>query len=525
MSAKKKESVYIEADEDITSVLSRIAKIKSPVIALTPAKRSETLRSLVNVKLLQRAAKKQQKRIVIISKDPVVKRLAASTGLYSAATPTSKPVLEKPPTPKKKSKDVAGQKTTKDESTKAKPKQTKSASAATDTPPKKELKVPNFGVFRKRLGLTVLGLVAIPILLVLILRSLPSATIVISTNARQVDASAAATLDFAEAASVSVDEGLLPAQLQTSRVQITQEITATGELDIGQKASGSITVSNCTDNPITVPAQTAFSDSGLSFLSQQELNLESGNFTGNGDCKPDGGHVQTVGVTAQESGDQFNLSARQYSAGSLASGVVAQGSVMSGGSSEVIRVIQQSDIDTANTLLQEKRDDQAVQQELQELLVSSSLLPIDDSFDSSAGAPSSDVEVDEEIGSGLLTLTIDYSLVGVQQADVLNFLLPSLESAAGDLDLLDSGIEQTVLETTKTDDIYSLEMTISGSAGALLDADSVFQQIKDRKGAEAAAELRQREGVTQVDVDTSPFWNTTIPDDISKVNIQINGQQ
>ena len=69
--------IYIDTDDDVTSIVSKIKAAKETVVALVPPKRIGVLQSAVNLKLLQRAAKLAHKRLSIVTLDKALTNLAA----------------------------------------------------------------------------------------------------------------------------------------------------------------------------------------------------------------------------------------------------------------------------------------------------------------------------------------------------------------------------------------------------------------------------------------------------------------
>jgi len=68
--------IYIKPDEEITSVIDRLMRIKSSVIYLVIPKAAVLTQSLVNLKLLKREANNLRKLVTIVSEDEAVKRMA-----------------------------------------------------------------------------------------------------------------------------------------------------------------------------------------------------------------------------------------------------------------------------------------------------------------------------------------------------------------------------------------------------------------------------------------------------------------
>ena len=60
-----KDVIYIDVEDDITTIISKIKASKERIIALVPPRRIGVLQSAVNIRLLARAAISADKRIVL----------------------------------------------------------------------------------------------------------------------------------------------------------------------------------------------------------------------------------------------------------------------------------------------------------------------------------------------------------------------------------------------------------------------------------------------------------------------------
>jgi phosphoglycerate dehydrogenase-like enzyme len=64
-----KSVIYIDTEDDITSIIDRVKEAESDIVALVPPKRNGVLQSVVNLKLLKRSASGADKKIVLITGD------------------------------------------------------------------------------------------------------------------------------------------------------------------------------------------------------------------------------------------------------------------------------------------------------------------------------------------------------------------------------------------------------------------------------------------------------------------------
>lgn len=88
------EFLYLEADEEITSVIDKLKGLESKSVGLVAPKGSMIAQSLVSLKLLKKEAKKFNKVIALVTSDEVGRNLAAQVGLdVYADVKSPKPLL------------------------------------------------------------------------------------------------------------------------------------------------------------------------------------------------------------------------------------------------------------------------------------------------------------------------------------------------------------------------------------------------------------------------------------------------
>ena len=85
-----KDVIYLDLDDEITSIIDKVENAKEKVAALVLPKRPAVLQSIVNMRLLQRAAKSANKNVVLITADSTILSLAGATGLHVAKNLQSK---------------------------------------------------------------------------------------------------------------------------------------------------------------------------------------------------------------------------------------------------------------------------------------------------------------------------------------------------------------------------------------------------------------------------------------------------
>lgn len=74
-------ALYLEPDEEITSVVDRLKEIEAAEVAIIVPRRAGILQSIINLKLLRYQAERQKKRISIVTTDRTGRNLASAVGL------------------------------------------------------------------------------------------------------------------------------------------------------------------------------------------------------------------------------------------------------------------------------------------------------------------------------------------------------------------------------------------------------------------------------------------------------------
>lgn len=548
-----KDVIYVDVDDEITGIIDKVENSEQKVVALVLPKRAASLQSIVNMKLLARSAKTSGKNPVLITSEAALMPLAGAAGIHVAKNLQSKPEIpdapagavaagahETPDTeeipaeaddeaelPQKIDYGstvgalVAAHESEnpetidlddEDEPAAATPK-------AAKAPKDKRPKVPNFDRFRMMLGLGALGFVALIVFLILALTVLPKATITLKTTSEPVAA------DFNLQASTTApaldsQKGVIPAKMETADQTGNQQATATGQQNNGSKATGTAKLSNCSNDSITVPAGTGVSSNGLTYITQNTLNLDSGNFDSHGNCKSTGPHVGTTNITAQGAGAKYNIGDSSLSVAGYA-GVSGSGSA-SGGTDNIVTVLTQQDVDgakqklaTGTTADQFTKDLIKKLEDQGEYVFSSTMKAGDANVTASpaVGQPASTANV---------SIKITYTVLTVKKSDLSQAIEDKLASQ------IDKSKQKLSGNFLNDADISVQSQSATGAtlsihedttAVPIIDIASVKKQVKGKKSGDIKAAIGAWPGVKEVDVKLSPFWVSKAPGKDSKIKV------
>jgi hypothetical protein len=564
-----KDVVYIDVDEEITGIIEKVRGSHSKIVALVLPKRATVLQSIVNMKLLKRSADEAKKNMVLITAEAGLLPLAGSVGIHVAKSLQSKPeVPDAPDRGDNKPEDIDEPDVEDDEALADEGKlvdktmpigELAGAAAVEDTielddddgeaeadiaggvattgaggvikPAKgkkdKKLKIPNFNKFRVIIIVACVALVGLIVLGYFCLAVLPKATIAIKTDSQALNSSTIITLNTAPETKLDAKAGTLAAKSQLVQKTVTQQVPASGSRNNGAPAAGTITIVNCTDSAVSLPKGTGFSNSGHAFLSDTSTTVPPSNFSSpssGSKCKNDG--KSTVTVTSQKGGADNNLAAGNYSIGGYSS-LSASGTAMSGGTDDIIKIVQQADIDAATQKIA-AADTAPIKQELKTDLVNVSQFPILETFTTATPDTKTSANPGDTADNVTVTQTIKYTMLGVSQEDLKKIVAEDVNTKIDPKkqSILSYGIEDAVFGVQGTPEGgATLTMQTEVIAGPDLHSDDLKKQVAGKKANDAKEIIKQNPGVKEVDVKYSPFWVSSIPAKTSKITITIEKPQ
>ncbi len=551
-----KDVVYVDLDDEITSIIDKVENAKDKIVALVLPKRASVLQSIVNMRLLKRAADSAGKNVVLISTEEALSPLAGAAGLHIAKNLQSKPHIPPSPIPIQEgpARLAAAEPAIADDEeinegsakidynrsvgelaagTELEEPETISlndeeeaedkagnaeASASTKQLKDKRLKVPNFDKFRLSLGLGIAGLVLLIVLIILAVSVLPKATITLKTTSLPVTANFNLTAD-ASAKTLDETKGIIPATPQTKDQTATTTVTATGQQNNGTKASGSVTMSAgaCSGTiPSDVPAGTGLSTSGLTYITGQKTSFAP--VVAGGKCTFQS--TSTTAITAQTGGSKYNVSSVSFSV-SGRSDVSASGSA-SGGTDNIATVLSQTDVDGAKQKITSADTDKFTK-DFEKTLSDQGLYVIAPTLKLSDPALASSTPVGQPATTATVTIKITYSLLSVKNDD--------LKKAVADQ--MSKQIDTNKQKLSSDDVLKGLSVSVSSqesptkailalsedtTAIPILDIAAIKKTASGQKTGDIQAALSNLPGVKEVDVKLSPFWVSKAPK-ASKIHV------
>lgn len=549
MAEAKKDTIYIDVDDEITSIVEKVQDSKSKIVALVLPKRAVVLQSIVNMKLLKRTSDEVGKRVVLITSEAGLLPLAGAVGVYAAKNLQSKPEI--PPAPdsdspedelleSEENKDLdkaaavgalagagAAKATNDDEDVFEQPGEANSAKAEKTKDKKskkskkdKKSKVPNFEKFRLKVVLGVLGVFTLIFLSYLAFFVAPKAKVTISTETSDINT----TINFTAsttATSLDVESKTVPAKQATETDNGSETAPATGRKDLGTKATGSVRLAiSCADvdgTPPTIPAGTGVSTGGLTFITQSDTSLTTPSFSGG--CQ----FFSTAGVSAQENGEQFNIgSGKTFTVSGFNKVSGTNSSEFSGGTTKMATVVSQQDVDTAKAKIQDNGE--AIKAQLQKELEEAGFYAMTDTFAAKENAMAVVPEIDQEAEQVTVSVERTYTMLGVNRDDLSALVKSDVEDEANDrsLQVQDDGIDQGVFRIVAGGDDSNtpVSMQLQVALGPKIDTDQLKQQIAGKKKGDVRNIVTAIQGVKEADISYSPFWVSNAPKNVEKIQIE-----
>lgn len=546
-----KDIVYLDVDDDITTIVDKVEGGQDKIVALVLPKRFATLQSIVNMRLLKRSADAAGKNIVLITSEHKLLPLAGAAGLHVAKNLQSKPEIppspvdlppEKPVVPEDPDAELDEEDTKLDyhrsigglaaansvdepETIPLEDGEDEDKDAAAPfkkSPRDKRLKVPNFERFRLLLVLGGAGVILFIVFLVMAIFVWPKAKITLRTEATPLSAIFELTTS-PKAEGLDSEKGIIPAELKSSDLKSEQKVQATGQQNNGEKASGSVSmkVEDCApfgSAPSDVSAGTGISTSGLFYITQENAHF-TGPFISSPSCVEY--RVNSTSIQAQSGGAKYNVSGASFVVTGR-SDVSASGSA-SGGTDDIKTVLSQSDVNNVANKISEEDKSKFVEDFKKELdeaglyLVEATLKAKDPSISSSP-------KVGEAADEAAVSIKINYSVLAVQKSDLsqavtdqLNKQIDKSKQKIGNEDVL-KDLTLTV-QSQKSSTVTTLSVNAENTAVAIIDIEGVKKQVGGKKESEIKELLTALPGVKEVEVKMSPFWVSKAPKSAGKVQI------
>ncbi len=567
MADANKDTIYIDIDDEITAIIDKLRASSGKVVALVLPKRATTLQSIVNMKLLKRAADESKKHLVLVTTESGLLPLAGAVGVHVAKTPSSRPEIPAAPVvggadetideaddlfvdeaaDRPLTAENAGNRPVGELAGATMPLPTRPATptgietleldnedkAAAVTPlaaaakpikPKrdKKLRVPDFDRFRTLLVLGAIMLVLLIFLGYLALVVLPKATIAIKTNASNVNTNVDFSLSTA-ASTLNEKTNTVPAKQVQVQKTYTGTANATGQKNNGDKATGSITITaqECGANALNDPSLSAgsgVSANSLTYVTQE--NAKFGSPSKSGNCFVY--KSSAVSIKAQNGGAKYNTgSGTSFSVSGHPDFSSITGSA-SGGTDDIQTVVSQGDIDSAKAKI--AASDNEVQGDLKGQLEGQGLYAITTTFVTGTPATTLSANPGDQASGVTVTEMITYTMLGANEQDLKRIVDNDIKSQIDTSlqGILSEGITQAAFKVRQTNDGgAAMNLQTVAAVGPSINTDDIAANAVGKKAGDIRAAIKANPDVTDVTVKLSPFWVSKAPKNVNKITVTV----
>ncbi|TES97480.1 hypothetical protein E3J85_00405 [Patescibacteria group bacterium] len=578
----EEEVIYLESDEEITSIVDRLKTTPAGVVTLVIPKRATILQSIVNLKLLKKQTTRLNKEIAIVTGDRMGRNLAAQVGLTvyqkidqrripkkkkpllkkhpevplgykrTSKKPLTvfekdkkrvpfvdlslrKPRIERKPQTTPPPKEAPSTFTT--QGVKAEPKPQVEAKETPKVPKKPKKAGPSFlktkaletKEFFSKLNLKILGgFVALSLIILAFVAFLilPSANVEASLNTEEIDYKLGITIS-AQAAEVNFEKSIVPGKLFESTQEIEENFEASGKRDIGNKATGTMTIINNSgdEQPLLVNTQFKDNKTGKVFLTNSGVVVPGATVDSKG--KKVAGQT-TVGVTAKDPGKDYNVKEGQFtiiklspSNQKLVYGVTEE--AISGGSTNIVSVVSEDDLKKAKSetlkkilaLAKEEFSNQLEEgYEINDGLIEKQTL---------SARPS--VARDQQASKFSYFLKVKFITIAYKQEQVKQLAKEKVENLTSkNKKILEDTLQITYHKSkldTKKEQIKSTAK-IKGKATEKINEANLKLELKGRNKEEAESYLKSLAEINDAEVSFWPFWVKSVPSNIGRIKLDFS---
>lgn len=580
-----KDTIYIDVDDEITSIIDKVQNAQEGLVALVLPKRAAMLQSSVNMKLLKRASEKSKKNLVLITTEAGLLPLAGSVGLFVAKDLQSKPSVPKVAAdntaldelvkaddqpesdfdPKAAAGIAIGELATDDLVDGKEPVMPKLAPLAykragneeeavtldnSDKPDKaddkvadkdkkdKKLKVPNFERFRTWLIISVIVIILLIVGFIFANKVLPKALITISTNTSTVNSTLAMTLN-PTATSLNTSQLIVPANLQQSQQTASKQVNTTGQKNEGNTATGTMKVvaivcGGSANVPASIPAGVGFISNNLTYITQETTRFSTPVSSHGSGCYQFTTETNSPGnmttIAAQYPGSTYNTGTASFSSSymdsqnpSPASTIYSGTGSASGGTDDNVQTVSQTDITNATNAITMPASS-TIKSTLEAALTAAGYDPIVATYTAGTAVITPSAAVGTQATTVTVTEVITYTMFGVKQSN-LNALIDSSvdqQINTSKQSIQDTGLDQaTYTNFTQSGNQGTITMQTASTIGPHLNIAQLKSEIAGMKKGDLETTIEQNPGVTSVTVKYSPFWVSGTPKNISKITIDI----
>lgn len=367
---KEKDIIYLDIDEEIPSIVSKIKNSSQPCIVLVIPKGALVLQSIINLKLLKKKADDEKKKLSFATQDSIGKNLLVklgyqienSVGIIKDRSNRDRDNPEEigfdddsPSVPVHHFQGSSSDRKEENEYLNRSAETTNETVRGIDDfqvkSVEKEPKLPK----RSRLKLNFKKSFIIAVLIILLIIALvfgPSATVAITVIGEPFKQTQKIEIVEAET-SKELSENQIVGKLILEEAKAQEDFGATGINNVGEKAKATITVYNSwSTESQAIEKGSVFKKDSLEFLLLSDINVPGATLSlSEGKISTNAGKT-TANIEAKEAGDNYNLGSGRFIIDSISSEKRDKiygetDKKITGGSTQEIKVISEQDYNLA----------------------------------------------------------------------------------------------------------------------------------------------------------------------------------
>jgi hypothetical protein len=328
--------------------------------------------------------------------------------------------------------------------------------------------------------------------------------------------------------SIDTTQDIFPGQLITSAEEKQANFPATGQKNIGTKASGTIMLYNGWDsNSHTFSAGTRLASSNKTFLLDSNVTIPGGYIQGG---QPNPGTVK-ANITAADVGSDYNVPAGRFTIlglpGDQQAAIYGQStSVLTGGMSKIAQVVSQDDFDKAKQQLVTQLSDQLTKdfanKTKNQKIIDSAVVKPDPEVTTSTPVNGEAKNFDMKVKLTEQVMVFDFA----QFKDFLTQILGKQVPADKMVNIAnDDDIGFVVKKTAYDQGELDLTNNVLAKVSAKISTESIKTQILGKSAGTAIGIIQSQNGVAKAEIVFWPsWWLKRIPDLGGKVNVEIEYQ-
>lgn len=544
------EILYFEPTDEVTRAIERIREVKGSEVALVLPQSSIILQSIVNLKLIARTAANARKKIVIVTVDKIGRNLALQVGIQVYGKidkgKVSGKVLQKTPQPvtpsalREKIMEETEEITTVTgiqvhrydadnklqqleqkesdgsapldafqepaEFTKTTVTHLRDASGQEYGNKKARLKVRVPKHVKRTILMTITGLIAVA--LGWLYWFSPQTVINITLKGESFEYNGKVT-----ALAENLGTENIPLIIKSVEKSSEQNIPATGVKNVGQTATGKVTLVN----EYSTGAQTLAAGQKLRTADGKEFTLTGSVTIPGADISVEGSSTklnkagQTEGqVKAAEAGDSYNLSSGRLTIPGISetkeNKVYASSINTSGGTSETKAVVSEDDLKNAQTKLVEELSRQAKEEALKS---ETDGFVVEEATSTNVKSYNAQANAGDEVNSFRVTGTVEAKVLAINKGVLLQRVSAEVSSEQSDGKVFtpkNDSLELTVRSLSVNDGKLELGVKVPGTIAASVDEQKIIKEVAGKSYAAAEETIKQLPQFAKVSFATEPSW-------------------